>query len=192
MGPMNAVQQVDAVTRRVEPMRPGWLLSLGRVLPGRPREVWRAWATPSELALWWGEAVEPPEAWAPGAELVDASGVRHRIEQCQEPELVRLVLRDGERESFVALDLAVDGGQSVLTLQHALPEPPAGAGDQAPGPAAALTAQGLAWDRRLWRLARHLEDRRGEADDAPAREAEAEQAASQLWAVALQQAGVTA
>ncbi|WP_462418762.1 SRPBCC domain-containing protein [Kytococcus sp. Marseille-QA3725] len=176
---MDAVQHVDAVTRRVEQLGAGWLLSLGRVLPGRPRELWRSWATPQDVRAWWPLA-EAPARWEPGAEFTDGSGTVHVVERCEEPELLRLVLRRDGVESFVAVDLAVDGGQTVLTVQHALPD----------GDPAGLGTLGVGWDRVLWGLAGQVERTRGEDEGLPPREDEAERAAAELWEVAFVQAGL--
>ncbi|WP_141494606.1 hypothetical protein [Kytococcus schroeteri] len=163
MSAMDAVQHVDAVTRRVEPLGEGWVLSLSRVVPGVPRTVWPHWQ----------QAVASTGARAD--ELLDPEGWRGSLEV------------DGVT-SWVAADLARDGGQTVLTVQHALP---AGVVD---GPqqdvAAALVARGLVWDRLLWGLGRAVEAERGELEDVPAREDEAADAASELWRVAARQAGI--
>ncbi len=173
MGPMDAVQHADAVTRRVEALASGWVVSLSRVVPGRPRTVWPHWEgqaaglAPALVA----EQVEAPSTW------------RGRWE---EPD----------RTGWVAVDLGADGGQTVVTVQHAVPDDAAW---QQLGPAGV----GLRWDGALRELGQALDpdgpasggqgagEQTGDAAEA-GEEAEQEAfwtAVTDLWVVAAVQSG---
>ena len=154
---MDAVQHADAVTRRVESLAAGHVVALSRVLPGRPRTVW------------------------PVLTEVLTERVRELVaEQVEEPASWRGRWEEGGRTGWVAIDLGLDGGQTVLTVQHAVPDDEAW---QELGPAGV----GLRWDAVLRELGERLDADGGAA--AAGQDEEFLAAVTELWVVAHVQAG---
>ncbi|WP_374928315.1 hypothetical protein [Kytococcus sedentarius] len=158
---MDAVQHADAVTRRVESLPGGHVVALTRVLPGRPRTVWPVW---EEVASGVGPALV--------------------AEQVEEPTSWRGRWETDGRTTWVAVDLGLDGGQTVLTVQHAVPDD---AVWQETGPAGV----GLRWDVVLRELGERL-DPEGDGAEAPAagvQDGDFLAATTELWVAAHVQAG---
>lgn len=111
-------------------------LVMTQLVAARPTQVYAAWLSAEGLSRWWwvaiGDTTYAVDGRVGGEYLVRSAsagmGVRGRFTRLEEPALIEMtwVWLDGDTpgpEERVRVDLAAEGGGTLVTLTHQVADP---------------------------------------------------------------------
>ncbi|QQA44830.1 SRPBCC family protein [Pelagovum pacificum] len=156
---MDFQKHLGAVDRTVTELErdgaPARAVSLTRIYPTDPSDLWDALTSKDRLPRWFA----PVDGdFRPGGRFKITGNAEGEILECEEPRLLSLTWEFGGGISWVDVTLSPEGDATRLTLVHTAPVTPHWA-QFGPG------AVGVGWDLGLLGLALHVADPDAEKPD---------------------------